>query len=104
MADPCISEVMSTVESWTHSRRLQAAAAAERARIESELARVQVREAELRRELVICQQRRHGLEGELTVLARFGDEGDSHRVRPHFQVVGLGAAGAAVTVKSQDVV
>ena len=71
MQDVAISHGVTTAETWTHSRRLQAAAIAERERIERALTRLQLREAELSGQLAAVSAVRDSLREELDALMRF---------------------------------
>jgi hypothetical protein len=62
---------MVIAEMWTPSRRMQAAAAAERERVERELARLAARQDELAAELAAVQARRATLEQQREVLNHF---------------------------------
>jgi hypothetical protein len=72
---------MATAETWTPSRRMQAAAAAERERVERELARLAAREDELAAELAGVQNARGELEHQRHVLDHFVD--DDRPTRAH---------------------
>jgi hypothetical protein len=61
---------MATAAPWTPSRRMQAAAAAERARVERELSRLTAREETLTHELELVRRARSALQDELRVLER----------------------------------
>jgi hypothetical protein len=62
---------MALEDSWTPSRRLQAAAAAERERLSRELDRLGLRERELAADLAQTRSRRAELENEFDMLNRF---------------------------------
>jgi hypothetical protein len=66
-----IAPDMAVAEAWTPSRRLRAAAAAERARLERELERLRMREREVSNQLATIQATREELEHQLQVLSRF---------------------------------
>lgn len=68
---------MSVAETWTPSRRLKAAAAAERERIARELARLRARERELQAELATLDGARTELERQLDVLDQFSGDPDA---------------------------
>jgi hypothetical protein len=74
-----IAPVVAVAETWTPSRRMQAAAAAERERVERELARVHAREAELTAELAAVQAAGLELEHQRSVLNQFVHESDPPR-------------------------
>src|SRR4051794_33867726 len=95
MAEPCISESMSIAPSWTPSRRMQAAASAERERIEREIRRLRDREEDLRRDLAATEARRRGWEHELELLARFA-ENDEPTHRAHLRVLPEAEPGVRV--------
>jgi hypothetical protein len=69
---------VATAETWTPSRRMRAAAAAERERVDRELRRLCSREDSLARELEAIRATRRELESELSVLERLAR--DSHAV------------------------
>jgi hypothetical protein len=71
MAAPAIAPDVAIADTWTPSRRMQAAAAAERERVERELARLGVREDELAAELAAVQASRAELEHQRHVLSHF---------------------------------
>jgi hypothetical protein len=71
MAEPAIASGVALAETWTPSRRLQSAAAAERDRIARELARLAARERELAAELAAVQATRADLEEQRHALDRF---------------------------------
>jgi hypothetical protein len=104
MAERAISEGVATRDTYAPSRRMQSAAAAERARIERELARLDSRRATLARELVALDEGREELQDQLRVLNRFAAEhGDdvSARARPRLSVVPApehGSNGSEATV------
>ena len=82
MADIAIApDVATTADSWTPSRRMRAAAAAERERVDRELARLAAREGELAAELSAVQETRAELEHQLHVLNHFTHV-DSPGARP----------------------
>ena len=68
---------MAVAETWTPSRRLQAAAAAERTRLERDLERLRMRERELMSQLASVQDSKEELEHQLQVLNRL-----THNVEP----------------------
>ena len=76
MREAAIAPVVAIADTWTPSRRMQAAAAAERERVERELARLSGREAELNAELAAVQAARDELEHQRHVLNHFthGDQ------------------------------
>jgi len=74
MAQPAIAPDVAIAETWTPSRRMQAAAAAERERVERELARLAARENELAAELAAVQTARAELEHQRHVLNHFVHE------------------------------
>jgi hypothetical protein len=74
MAKFAIAPAMATVETWSPSRRMQAAAAAERERVERELVRLGARERELAAELARVQDARAELEHHRHALNQFTDE------------------------------
>lgn len=61
---------MASVDTWAPSRRMQAAAAAEQARVEHQIERLLEHEERLTRELDLLQATRRGLEDELATLRR----------------------------------
>lgn len=71
MALPGIAPDVAIAQHWTPSRRMQAAAAAERERVERELARLAAREHELACELAVVQAARADLEDQRQVLNQF---------------------------------
>ncbi len=62
---------VATVDTWTPSRRIQAAAAAENERVEREIARLDARASELTAELAAIQTAREELEHQRRVLNHF---------------------------------
>lgn len=70
MPERAIASDMALSETWTPSRRLQAAAAAERTRLERELDRLRMRERDLMSQLTGIQETADQLEQELQVLNR----------------------------------
>jgi hypothetical protein len=74
MANPGIAPQVATPETWTPSRRMRAAAASERERVNRELTRLSIREAQLRAELEAVEGHRADLEHQRDVLAEFADE------------------------------
>lgn len=74
MALPAIAPEVAIAETWTPSRRMQAAAAAERGRVERELARVAARENELAAELAAVRAARAELEHQRQVLNHFAHD------------------------------
>jgi len=87
---------------------MRAAAAAERSRVERELARLTAREQGLADDLARARSVREELEGELLVLHRFAEDPEPQDLgatpaEPHLHVVAPGAApdseSAAVTLK-----
>jgi len=74
MAEAAIAPDMAVAETWTPSRRMQAAAAAERERVERDIARLSAREAELKAELASVQGTRAELERHRHVLNQFAHE------------------------------
>lgn len=77
MARAAIASEVATTETWTPSRRLRAAATAERERIERELRRLGARERALTAELASVQAARAELEHQRHVLNRFAREGEA---------------------------
>lgn len=71
MADAAIAPIVAIAETWIPSRRMQAAAAAERERVERELARLAASEDELAAELAAVQAVRVDLEHQLDLLNHF---------------------------------
>jgi hypothetical protein len=71
MAQPGIAPDMAIAETWTPSRRMRAAAAAERERVERELARLTARENQLAAELAAVRTARTNLEHQRHVLTHF---------------------------------
>src|SRR5450759_2350252 len=59
---------VASTDTWSPSRRMQAAAAAEQARVERELERLSTRKERLKQELDILQTTYDGLQGELATL------------------------------------
>src|SRR5947209_9146323 len=74
MPDRAIASTMASAETWTPSRRLQTAAAAERARMEREIERLIMRERELGEQLAGVRQTRDELEAQLQVLNRLAHD------------------------------
>ena len=74
MAEAAIAPDVATAETWTPSRRMKAAAAAERERVERELARLGAREHELAAELAAVRAARAELEHQRDVLNHFAHE------------------------------
>lgn len=74
MAQPAIAPAVAIAETWTPSRRMQAAAAAERERVERELSRLAAREHELATELAAVQAARADLEHQRQVLNHFAHD------------------------------
>jgi hypothetical protein len=70
---------MATAESWSPSRRIRSAAAAERERVERELARLADRERDLAREVGRIRESRRELEQELGVLERLAQASRASR-------------------------
>src|SRR5579859_3182489 len=70
MPERAIASDMALTETWTPSRRLQAAAAAERARLERDLKRLQMRERDLMSQLAGIRETSEELEHQLQVLNR----------------------------------
>lgn len=89
MPQGAISREVATRETYAPSRRMQAAAAAERARIERELARLDARRATLARDLAAVDQSREELQDQLRVLNRFAHAfgGDASPPPPRLSVV-----------------
>lgn len=79
MAEPAIAPEVATAETWTPSRRMQTAAAAERQRVERELARLGARERELTAELANIQAARAELEHQRDVLNHFAHGSEPER-------------------------
>jgi hypothetical protein len=79
MLEAAIAPHMAAADIWTPSRRMQAAAAAERERVERELSRLSVRESELAAELAAVQAARTELEHQRDVLDHFAHEGAQRR-------------------------
>jgi len=71
MADAAIAPIVAMAETWTPSRRMQAAAAAERERVERELARLAAREDDLAAELAAVQAAHADLEHQRDLLNHF---------------------------------
>lgn len=92
-----MSQRVATRDTYAPSRRMQSAAAAERARIERELVRLDTRRAALARELAALDEGREELQDQLRVLHRFtddfGDDANSHE-RPRLSVVSDTAHGS----------
>jgi hypothetical protein len=74
MPQRVIASDVAFAETWTPSRRLQAAAAAERQRLERELDRLAARERELAAELAAVQKARAALAEEVGVLNRLAND------------------------------
>jgi hypothetical protein len=74
MAKAAISQDMATPDSWTPSRRMRSAAAAERDRVERELARLDARREALLAQLTAVDTGREELREQLRVLHRFLQE------------------------------
>jgi hypothetical protein len=74
MPERVMSQHVATRETYAPSRRMQSAAAAERARVERELARLDARRAVLARELAAVDHGREELEDQLRVINRFAQE------------------------------
>ncbi len=70
---------MGVADTWTPSRRLQAAAAAERTRLERELERLRMRQRELTHQLAAVEETQQGLEHQLEVLNRLADNASPSR-------------------------
>lgn len=70
MPERAIASDMAVAETWTPSRRLQAAAAAERTRLERDLERLGMRERELSTQLAGVRESKEELEQQLQVLNR----------------------------------
>lgn len=68
MPEAAIASDVAAAETWTPSRRMRAAATAERGRVERELSRLSAREAELATELAALQAARAELEDHRDVL------------------------------------
>lgn len=79
MAEPAIAATVVAAETWKPSRRMRTAAAAERGRVERELARLAARERQLAAELDAVQAARAELEHELDVLGRFAATASAQR-------------------------
>lgn len=71
MAEAAIAPAVAIAETWTPSRRMQAAAAAERERVDRELDRLTAREHQLAAELAAVQAARADLEHQRDVLDQF---------------------------------
>jgi hypothetical protein len=71
MREAAISPVVAVIDTWTPSRRMQAAAAAERERVEREAARLNARAADLQAELATVQAALDELEHQRDVLNHF---------------------------------
>src|ERR1700710_2288853 len=71
MLTPAINPDVATVETWTPSRRIQAAAAAENERVQREISRLDARAKELTAELAGIQAARDELEHQRHVLNHF---------------------------------
>jgi hypothetical protein len=69
------------MESWTPSRRMQSAAAAERERVERELLRLRKREDRLAHELDAIREARSALQDELVVLQRLSRDLPADEIR-----------------------
>jgi hypothetical protein len=96
MPPRAIASTVSTAETWTPSRRLQAAAAAERERITRELTRVAARERDLEAELLAVHAARAELQHQLDVLEHFN--ADPVPDRPRLRAVGTEHPTPAGTV------
>jgi chromosome segregation ATPase len=79
MAEAATASRVAATDTWTPSRRLRAAAASERERLERELARLRAREAELSAELDAVRAARAELEQERNVLNHFADRDEPPR-------------------------
>jgi hypothetical protein len=79
MREPAISPLVATPETWTPSRRMQSAAAAEAERVERELTRLAGQEAVLVEELDAVRASIARLQTERDVLTRFADAGANGR-------------------------
>jgi hypothetical protein len=79
MAEAATAPRVAATDTWTPSRRMRAAAASERERLERELARLRAREAELSAELDAVRAARTGLEHERHVLNHFTDQDEPPR-------------------------
>jgi hypothetical protein len=69
------------MESWTPSRRMQSAAAAERERVERELLRLRKREDGLAHELSVIREAQSALQDELVVLQRLSSGPPTDEIR-----------------------
>src|SRR5581483_3420433 len=104
MGKPAIASDMAVTETWTPSRRLQAAALAERERLERELARLAAREHELTAELASIQAVRAELDDRRLALNQFAYAAAPARIasgtatRPLRAVPDAKRATAAATV------
>lgn len=100
MPPRAIASTVSTAETWTPSRRLQAAAAAERERIIRELTRVASRERDLEAELLAVHATRAELQHQLDVLEHFNAHPGADLVpdRPRLRAVGTEQPTPAGTV------
>jgi hypothetical protein len=79
MAEAATASQVAATDTWTPSRRMRAAAASERERLERELARLRAREVELSAELDAVRAARAGLEQERNVLNHFADRDEPPR-------------------------
>jgi len=73
MSRSAISSSVATADPWTPSRRIRSAAAAERDRVERELARLAARERQVAQEMDRIRESREVLEHELGVLEQLAD-------------------------------
>jgi chromosome segregation ATPase len=80
MSRSAISSSMATADPWTPSRRIRSAAAAERERVERELARLTERERRLAQEIDRIKTSRDVLQHELGVLERLAQTSGASRL------------------------
>jgi vacuolar-type H+-ATPase subunit I/STV1 len=81
MSSTAIHLPVATADSWTPSRRMQSAAAAERERVERELLRLSKREDSLAHELDAIREARSALQDELVVLQRLSRDLPAGEIR-----------------------
>jgi hypothetical protein len=96
MAEAATASRVAATDTWTPSRRMRAAAASERERLERELSRLGAREAELSAELEAVRATRAELEHERNVLNHFAGRDEPPRTpdRAARRLRALPAAGA----------
>jgi hypothetical protein len=100
MPERAMSQGVATRETYAPSRRMQSAAAAERARIERELTRLDSRRATLAQELAAVDEAQEELHDQLRVLNRFTHEfGDDATPRqpPRLSVVPARTNGSRIS-------